>query len=179
MPEEELLVLKPSIFNAIVPVFFKNLWYASILGGIAFLLYWLTNTFGTFDYPLNQAITLLITFLIIFPTIPSILKVIILYNTKYIFYTKHIVSEFELMRVKRHSTPYHHIVNVTSKVSIWDRFCNAGDVTMHTAEDRLPDLTLFYIKNPNKVEAKVYEMVNRQKTVHHEPDLSESEALKE
>jgi len=164
--EKELMVLKPNILNAIIPVFVKNLGYACILGGVAFGLYWLIFTFGTFDYPINQVLQWFIFFLLIFPAIPAMLRLIVLYNTKYIFFDTYIVSEFEFLRVKRHSTPYHQIVNIISKVSIWDRFCGTGDVTMHTAEDRLPDLTLFYVKNPDIIERKLYEMVRREKKIH-------------
>lgn len=167
--EKELFLLKPSILNAVVPIFAKNLFYAILIGGVAFGLYWLIETFGTIDYSMNKAIFWLITFLIVFPTIPSLFKLLILYNTKYIFYKTYIVSEFELLRVKRHSTPYNQIVNISNNVSIWDRFCKAGDVILHTAEDRLPDLTLFYIKNPESIEAKLYQMVRdckNEKNIH-------------
>ena len=161
--EEEILILKPSVINALVPVFAKNLLYAILLGSVAFGLFWLLITFGTVDYRIEQTIIWLIMFLIIFPTIPTFLNLILLHNTKYIFYKTHIVSEFELIKVKRHSTPYHQIVNVTSHVSIWDRFCRAGDLTMHTAEDNLPDLTLFYVRYPENIESKIYEMIRQNK----------------
>ena len=163
--EEEILVLKPNVANALIPVFAKNLFYALILGGVSFGLFWLLITFG---YQIEQVVTWLIMFLIIFPTIPTLFSLILLHNTKYIFYKTHIVSEFELIKVKRHSTPFHQIVTVTSHVSIWDRFCSAGDLTMHTAEDNLPDLTLYYLKKPATIEAKIYEMIRENKVNNSE-----------
>lgn len=174
--EKALFVLKPNLFNAIVPVLFKSFLRASLLGAVAFGLYWLVTIFGTIDFPMDKAIIFLVLFLLIYPMVPGFFKLLTLYNTKYIFYETHIVSEFELMNVKRHSTPYHQIVNITSKVSIWDRLCHSGDVTMHTAEDTLPDLTLFYIKNPDQIEAKLYDMIhkrkNKQKKLNNNEDIA-------
>lgn len=161
--EEELFTLKPSVINALVPVFFKNLIYALLFLAVAFGLFWLLITFGTVDYKIEELVTWAVLFMIVFPTVPTLLRLLILYNSKYIFFKTYVVSEFEFIKVKRYSVPFHQTVKVTSNVSIWDRICGAGDITMHTAEDTLPDLTLYYIKNPEKIETKIYELIQENK----------------
>lgn len=157
--EEPLFILKPNIFNALVPIFAKNLFYSLIMGAIGLGLFWLLYEFGTVPYTMGQAFFWTVFFVLLFPAIPSLIKLFFLHNTKYFFYKTRLVSEFELFSVKRSSAPYQQIVSVTSKVSIWDRICNAGDLTVHTAEDSTPDITLLYIKDPHAIEAKIYDLM--------------------
>lgn len=157
--EEPLFILKPNVFNAIVPIFAKNLLYSLMMGAVGFGLFWLLFEFGSVPYTMGQAFFWIGFFVLLFPAIPSLIKLFILHNTKYFFYKTRIVSEFELFSVKRSSAPYQQIVSVTSKVSIWDRICKAGDLTVHTAEDSTPDIALLYIKDPHAIETKIYELM--------------------
>lgn len=162
--EEPILVLKPSILNALVPTILKTVFYLIILGSLFFGVFWLMQELNIFNNGYFQKYTLVFAFIAFLLIIPVLVKLLLLYNTHYVFYNKHVVVEFELFFVRRHSTPYHQIVNITSKISLWDRFCKAGDVTLHTAEDRLPDLVLHYIKEPEKVESILYKLINKFKT---------------
>lgn len=161
--QQPLFVLKPSIVNALVPVFLKKFFYFVIIVSLLLGVEWLLEFFEVIDPSSEDFLIGLGTLSILVLFLPMFFQLLVLYNTKYFFYDTHVVSEFELVIAKRHSTPYHQVVNVTSNVSIWDRFCNAGDLTLHTAEDRLPDLVLQFLKDPNEVEKKLYLLINKQK----------------
>lgn len=162
--EKPLLILKPSIINALVPSIAKTLFYILVLSIVLYGFFWVIEEFNVLNKDLFGIYLWLIFGLTILLSIPIVIKLIILNNSQYFFYKTHVVSEFELFFVRRHSTPYHQIVNITSQVSLWDRLCKAGDVTLHTAEDRLPDLVLHYIQEPNKIESTLYEMIHQYKT---------------
>ena len=49
-------------------------------------------------------------------------------------------------------------MNLTMNVTIWDRICKAGDLTIHTAEDKEPDMVLRYVKHPEKLETMINNM---------------------
>lgn len=175
--ENPILILKPSVINALVPVFLKKLFYFILILGFLLGGAWLLRYFDVIDPSTEDALIGLGILSLLFFLLPILFQFVFLYNTQYVFYETHVVSEFELMIVKRHTTPYHQIVNITSDVSIWDRLCNAGDLTMHTAEDRLPDLTLKFIKNPNEVEKKIYTLMQKQKEKPEVPLTSDLDNL--
>jgi|TARA_Y100000310_G_C20284967_1_gene624423 hypothetical protein len=74
------------------------------------------------------------------------------------------MKEFEFFIIRTQSVPYTQIVNITTDISIWDRITKSGDIILHTAEDKAPDVVLSYILYPDKVEKSIYRMVARQKT---------------
>ena len=159
--EKPLLILKPSLVNAILPTFLRNLFYAFILVLILFGIAIVLETFNIVDYP-NKVLWLLGLLLVI--SIGSVLvKIINLFNTSYYFFKTHVSREFEFFTVKKQSAPYSQIVNISVDISIWDRVCNAGDITLHTAEDVAPDLILHFIKEPEKIERGIYNLIHRVK----------------
>ncbi|MBS3167980.1 PH domain-containing protein [Candidatus Woesearchaeota archaeon] len=167
--ENPLLTLKPSITNALLPSFLKNLFYAIIISGIAFLISLILRFFDIIDYTTSTLLVSAAVLIIVVDLIPTIIRLIILYNTKYLFYPHHLIREFELIIIKRYSVPYNQIVNIKTKVSLWDRLCNAGDIIIHTAEDKAQDLILHYIKNPQELEHRLYKMahITKDKKVHN------------
>ncbi|MBR9676250.1 PH domain-containing protein [Candidatus Woesearchaeota archaeon] len=102
--------------------------------------------------------------LTIFSLIPTIYKFVILYNIKYHFFKTHVLSEFKLLKIDRKSIPYSQVVNITTNISLWDRLCKAGDIILHTADDEAPNLTLYYIDDPVKVEQFIYGMIKKTKS---------------
>jgi len=111
------------------------------------------------ELTIKQIIYPLIIALFVILIISLLIKIVILSSTKYYFFNNHITSEFKLIIIKRHSVPYHQIVNIRTDISLWDRFCKAGDIVLHTAEDKDPDLVLNYIKDPEKIERAIYNMI--------------------
>jgi hypothetical protein len=117
-----------------------------------------------FEIELNSKIIYFFVFWFVFSLSPIIIKIIILANTTYSFFDNHLLREFKLFKIKRHSLPYLQITNISVKVSLWDRFCKAGNIILYTAEDVGPNLVLHYIKEPGKIEEKIYELVNKYKS---------------
>ena len=74
------------------------------------------------------------------------------------------MKEFEFFIIRTKSAHYSHIVNITTDITIWDRITNCGDVILHTAEDKAPDVVLSFIENPEKIEKSIYRLISRQKT---------------
>ncbi|NOX71970.1 MAG: PH domain-containing protein, partial [Candidatus Micrarchaeota archaeon] len=135
-----LFVIKPHIFNAIVPHLARNLIYAFLLNvcifGAVYIAQVLDIIRNIIDfsswllYPLFFITALLLAF------IPLIWKVVIFLNTQYFFYIDRIVKEFEFFIIRRQSVSYDKIVDVTIDMSVWDRLCRSGDITLHTVENR-------------------------------------------
>ena len=159
--KKEELILKPNIVNGIIPIFLKNFTdsflIVLLIGGVSFLL----KELGVIKYTNSSIITGLIILLFVMSLFSVLFKILLISNTRYYFYKTHVVSDFQLIKIKRMSVPYNQIVNITVDVSLWDRLCNAGDIIIHTAEDKAPDLTLFYIKNPKKMELSIYKMIHK------------------
>ena len=157
MEDQSLLTLKPNILNALVPTFVRNLFYSSIIVLILFGLSILLERLDIITIP-NKLLWLLLLLLIL-AIIPLLAKIIVLSNTTYYFFKTHISREFELLMVRKHSVPYSQIINISIDISLWDRLCNAGDIILHTAEDKAPNLVLHYIKDPEKLEKQIYRLV--------------------
>ena len=157
--EKPLLTLKPNIPNAVIPTLIKDLVYSFIFTAIIFVLIMAAKTFNFVTYPTKTIIFWLIIVLLFFTAAPLAFRLIKLHNTYYYFFRTHVMSEFKFIKVKRDSIPYPQIVSITTNISLWDRFCQAGDVILRTAEDKAPDLVLYYIKKPKKIEADLYKMI--------------------
>ena len=164
--KKELLTLRPSLLNALVPELSKNLFYALIVGVALLLLYFILSFFKVSFLPSSfQKVLLLLAAVVAGLTFaPLLAKLIVLRNTFYHFYVDHVISEFKFFVVRRFSVPYSQIVNMVVEISIWDRLCRAGDIALFTAEDKHPDFTLKYIRNPQKIEQSLYRLM-RKKTV--------------
>ncbi len=163
--EKPLLVLRPHVFNAILPMLMKNLIYSVIINmglfGILYIAEYVGYKTGILQYGVLVFYLMIAISTIIMALIPLACRIIILLNTTYIFYKGHLIKEFELIVIRTSSVPYNQIVDISINISLWDRICRAGDMTIHTAEDRAPDLKLMYIKNPEKIQHLIYGIVSR------------------
>ena len=158
--QKPLLILQPSLINAIIPSILKNLFISIIICIAFFILYLPLTLLKIIVYNTTHIILSLLAVLLIITIIPLIIELIILKSTRYYFFRTHIIHEFKFINIKRKSVPYSQIVNVSNDISLWDRFCKAGDITLHTAEDEDPDIKLKYIKKPKIVENAIYKMVS-------------------
>jgi hypothetical protein len=163
--ERPIAILKPSIVNALVPIFIKNLVVLSALlfaayAILQFLDHPIYTTWTILEYQIHTAWLILVSILVI-AILPLTVNILILHFTKYYFFRDRAISEFKFVIIKTHAVIYNRIADVKVKISLWDRLCKAGDVTLHTAENDVPDLTLKYIKNPRKVEQAVFNLINK------------------
>jgi hypothetical protein len=165
--ETPLMEMKPNILNALFPVFLKNLFFSFIVILVMYAVSQVLTIFGVISLTASDVTIWLIGILFLFAIAPMTVRIIILYNTKYYFFRTHVISEFEFIMIKKYSLPYSKISNITVDISIWDRFCRAGDVTLHTAENITPDLVLRFIKNPKKMERDIYRMIDTQRHDTH------------
>ena len=155
--EEPILTLKPNMLNAIFPVILANLFYAALLSS---LIYGMTYVFGRFniiDIP-GKFIIALVIFLsiLIFPTCFYLL---VLNFTSYDFFPTRVSKEFNFLVLKKHSVPYNQITDIVTDITLWDRVSKAGNIVLHTAEEKSPNLVLRYIKEPEQVEEKIYSII--------------------
>jgi len=157
--EKPLAILKPSLINALAAIFIRNIFYSFIIILVLYGVSILLETFNILD-PINKVFWVIIILLLVL-IVPLLIQTVILHNTLYYFFRTHVSRELKFFVVKKHSVPYSQIVNITIDISIWDRICKAGDITLHTAEDKTPDLVLHYIKEPEKIEKHIYAMMHR------------------
>ena len=152
-------VLRPSIANALIPLLLKSAFIGFFISLIFYLLLSLLRNFiPVFDdlkvFFLTSSLFLIILIL------PVFARLIRLANTTYSFRKDHLVCETKFFFVTRHSVPYSQITNIRSNISVWDRFCNAGDIFIHTSDSQ-QDLVLYYLKNPHKVESMIYHLLSK------------------
>ncbi|MFH1591438.1 MAG: PH domain-containing protein [archaeon] len=159
--EQPHLVIKPDIPNALVPQFAK---YAA-LGIIALLLLLLAGIDQLFSGIMIFGSPITIFYICLGSFILVLLWVgiasLFLHSTTYSFYDDYVLKEFKFLVIKRASVPYSQIVNLTTVISIWDRLSKAGDIVLHTAEDRTPDVVLKYVNRPEGVEREIHAMIRK------------------
>lgn len=153
-----LYVMKPNKFNALVPSFFKSLFYSAILVAVFFIASGALMSLGVLQYPFDNVFWSLVI-LAVLTAFPLLIRMIILLKTTYYFYSGHVSKEFKFFIIKKESVPYSQITNISIDISIWDRICRAGDVILHTAEDKKPDLRLPYMRRPREVERGIYNIM--------------------
>lgn len=164
-----MLTLKPSIINALFPIFLRNLFFSFITILILFGILQVLVFFNVIILTASEILIWSVALLILFAIAPLAVRIFILYNTRYYFLKTHVISEFKFIVIKKYSVSYERVSNVTVDISVWDRITRAGDITLHTAEDVKQDLVLRYIKNPREMEKTVYNMIDFQKhRPHHE-----------
>lgn len=146
--EKALLNLKPNLVNALIPVVLRNLLWALVVSFVLFIF-------------LSLKIVIIVLFVIFL--VPLAIQIILLSSTTYHFFKTRVVSEFKFVMIKRTSVHYNNIVRIATNISIWDRMCKAGDITLHTAEDRTPDLVLKFIDKPRKVENIINGLIRKYK----------------
>ncbi len=157
--EPPLLTLKPSVFNALFPLFLKYALITSVPALLLYGLYRLLHLFGLITLAPAAVVSALVVLVIAAALAPLLVKTIILANTRYSFYRTHIVREFSFLVVRRISVPYTHIVNLKTDISIWDRLSRSGDIILHTAEEQSPELVLQFVKHPRRVEQAIHELI--------------------
>ena len=158
-----MLVLKPNMANALVPILLRNLFYSAVVALIILGTLFGVNYTGIFAFSISSIFYWIIYLLLAVSLVHLGVKLIILYNTKYYFYRTHVLSEFELVKISKYSLPYHQITNISTHISLWDRMCGAGDIILYTPEDVGPNLVLEYVKEPHKLESGIYKMVHAAK----------------
>lgn len=160
MPKS-ITVLKPSVVNALIPLFLRNLFYFLIIALILYGVYFTLRPIIALDFSTRQIINWLLILSVLVVFAPLLIQIVILLNTRYHFYDTYLKSEFKLVIIKSKSAPYSQIVNITTYLSIWDRLTKAGDITLHTAENKAPDIVLRYIKDPGKIERALYRLISK------------------
>ena len=150
--EKPLFVTKPHIINGLFPIFLKNLTYSVVFSLILYAVSFILRYFNLINYSNAVIISFLIGLAIVIALVPLFIKIINLGTTTYYFFKNHLVSESGLFGKAKHSVPYSQITDLAIDVSLWDKLCNAGDLTLHTANDQNPDLVLYYLKDIDTIE---------------------------
>ena len=153
--EKPMFIVKPNIINSLVPIFIKET-IAAI--PISIMVYLIMIILSLPKAQINFWLILIISSVLL---VPLLIRTTILKFTNYIFYRNYVINEFRLIFLKKHSLPYRQITNIRVDVSLWDRICHAGDIVLHTAENKAPDLILKYIKYPEKIERYIYQLMRR------------------
>lgn len=162
--DKPLMKMRPDIINSLFPIFARNLVYSFVVVLFMYVFFQVLVLYGIIYISTSHLIFMLFLLMLILAIIPLTIRLIILLNTTYYFYRDRVISEFEFVVIRKYSLPYNKIVNITVEVSVWDRITRAGDIVLHTPEDKKPDLVLKYIRNPKKVERRIYDLIDsRQK----------------
>jgi len=159
--DEPLFTLTPKIMNAFFPLFMKYFLISALFCAILFGITRLLEFFDIFFLPISWSITFFVILAIILALIPLGSKIFKLAFTKYVFYETSVIKEFRFIIISKKSVIYTRITNVSLNITIWDRLCSAGDITLHTDDDE-PDVVLQYIKNPEEIEHKIYNLIHRE-----------------
>ncbi len=162
--EKPEFTIKPNIINALLLVFLKYIIKLGLISIVLFFFLLIIKSMGFFEISIGTLIFWLASIVFLFTILLLSYKIFILSFTTYYFYKTHLTSEFKFLVKKKFSVSYTRITNITTDVSVWDRICNAGDVIVHTAENKAPDLTLYYIKNPDKIEHLLYKHAHQTHT---------------
>lgn len=161
--EKPILVIKPSLINALFLNFLKNFFESSIVGALIFFLFYVLNYFKIYTTSISILSAIIFVAIIFFSITPLTWRIIILHNTTYYFYEDRIKSEFKFFKIDEKTIPYTKINELTSDISFWDRLCKAGDITVHTEGDDNPNLFLAYINDPKKIENFIHLKMNKTK----------------
>lgn len=159
--EKPLLILKPSIINALFPIFLKNLFYSFIFVVAVYLINHALKYFNLIHYSDILTITILIVLMFVIPIIPLSYNITKLTNTRYYFYRTHLLSETKILGIEKHSINYSQITNISTVISLWDRISNAGDITLHTGQEQTASLMLSFIRDPHRIEKAIYHLIHK------------------
>lgn len=155
-----IVILKPDIVNGMFPLFMTNFFKSLIPVVILYFGYLIVNYFFGFE---TRIYRLLIFALLLFSMLPITYKIILLYFTRYSFFRDHMTRETHFISITRDSVPYFQITNIEMVISLWDRFCNAGDIIIYTPEQHSNRLVLQYVKDPQKIEGFLYDLIMKNK----------------
>lgn len=157
--EEPLFVLKSDVFNAVLPAYLRNFFYALLFLFPLLFLGMLLSLLHFIAYTVSALIMLYAVIGAVVAILPLIVMIVGYLNTSYYFYNDRVVREFRFIIIRQYSVIYAKINNIDVKISLWDRVCNAGDITLHTAADDEPNLVLKYIKSAEKVQFRIHELI--------------------
>lgn len=157
-----LFEFKPNYVNALGPLMAKFTFYSFIITFVSHLIVEVLKNFEIIKPTFNTYIFDAIIFfsIIIFKILT---EAVILFNTRYLFYRTHIKKEFEFITLKSNSVPYNQINSVHLDISLWDQISKSGDIKITSADDTQQDLILHYVKEPKKVEEKIYKIMEAYK----------------
>lgn len=159
--EKPLLVLKPNLMSAIVPIFAKSLLTMLPFGIAIFAIAYALKFSDIIGYSSRAtAITVFIVFLALV-LLRMKYRLLMLRFTKYYFYKTHVISIFKFIKIRRNSLPYTQITNIKIHVSFWDRICGAGKIALNAAEGGSSSLVLYYIKDPYKIEKMLHSLIHK------------------
>lgn len=160
--ESHSLKLKPSIINALLPAVIESITFSIVITATMYIVIFILSLIGliSFSFPI-KFLTLFLPFLV-FVLIPFSIHVFYLWYTTYYFYTDRVVKEFRFIALNKQSVFYDHIINITVEISIWDRLTSAGDIILHTADDKEPEVVLKFIPKTEEVEKLIYKLVKRE-----------------
>lgn len=147
-----LFVVKPHMLSTIGPSVFKGIFFAIIGAGIAVAI------LAFIGSPLEWAAWAAAALFAITAVPGAIRRGVKCYNTKYYFFASYLTSEFELVRVKKFSIAYSHILGVSSTSSVFERLASVGDVNIHT---HAKTYVLENVRHPHKVEEALYSLIRR------------------
>ncbi|MCF7872059.1 PH domain-containing protein [Candidatus Woesearchaeota archaeon] len=159
--EEKPYIIKPSLLNALLPTFIKSFFISIILTTILYIFIFLLKLTGLNIMIFELEIIVLISPVIILTIVPTTIRIIMLKCTTYKFYNHYAEKIFKFIIIRKKSTLYSKITNITTNVDLWDRISKAGDIILHTAEDSTPDLTLKYVKEPENVEKLLHNYIKK------------------
>lgn len=149
--------IKPAVVNALLPEFVRNVVVPGIaFSGLALIVRAMLDSASPIQAVLE--VRAFLGFWALHAVVWSLLLVpfawalLILSRTTYIFDRYAVTKEFSFLVLRKKTVPYDKIVHLDLNISIWDRISGAGDITLKTAEDNEPDLTLRYVPQPEKVE---------------------------
>ncbi|MBI2134705.1 PH domain-containing protein [Candidatus Woesearchaeota archaeon] len=159
--EKHLLVLKPNLASAILPLFFKSTLKMLPFGIALLITAYALNFSGIINYSSKAInITAFIVFLAL-AFLPMKYNLMRLHFTKYYFYKTHVMSIFKFIKVKRSSLPYTQITNIKIIASPWDRLWRTGKIALNTAERGSSGLMLYYIKDPYEIEKMLHSLIQK------------------
>lgn len=157
-----LFEFKPNYVNALGPLIAKFTFYSFIITFVSHLIIEVLKNFDIIKPTFNTYIFDAIIFFAII-IIKILTEAVILFNTRYLFYRTHIKKEFEFITLRSNSVPYDQINSVHLNISLWDQISKSGDIKITTADDGQKDLILHYVKEPKKIEEKIYHIIGLNK----------------
>lgn len=165
--DKKCLVIKASLFNALLPKFLKHFWLNSGFTLVLGLIYFLISTFFELSFNIFTIFYLVILTLFI-STIMISKDLIKILNTKYLFYARHMEYKYSFFVVESHSINYSQITDIEIRTNIWDHMCGVGDLIIQTSNDKLLDkngvdkdyLRVRDVKNPEHIKNQIMSRIH-------------------
>src|SRR3989338_3822692 len=161
--DKPLLTVRPSIVNALLPTVIKNLGLGILIALVAFAILSMLGAVCIFEISATTEISILAGIVVILGIVPVALKIVKLMHTRYYFFETHLITEYKLVKITKISAPYERIKDITMKMGLWDRMCNAGQIIISTTDDSNPNIYLFHVKDPEKIERGIYRLIKSKK----------------